>query len=92
MMNFQQSKGDYSPNICGDNNSTNHNINNIKVDFAVKARYTFIGFLLGVATSYFASYLYDNYKITIMSEKNKTEDPVSEQVMQTNGIQPHDNQ
>ena len=53
MMNIQQSNGDFSPNINGNNNRTN----NFKVGFACKARYTFLGFILGIATSYLRSCL-----------------------------------
>lgn len=80
-MNFQQSHGDFSSNINGDNNQTN-----LKVSLACKARYTFIGFLIGVATSYIGSYLYDNYKIDKVSDKIKTEIPVTNQLSPSDSI------
>lgn len=85
-MNFQQSKGDFSPNINGDNNQTNQNISNFKVSFICKARYTLLGFLIGVATSYVGSYLYDNYKIDKVSENNQIEQPITNQSMPTDSI------
>ncbi len=86
MMNFQQSQGDFSPNILGDNNQTNPNSKNIKVSFGCKARYTFLGFLIGIATSYAGSYLYDNYKIDKVSDKTETEIPVTNQLAPSDSI------
>ena len=71
-MNIQQSNGDYSPNINGNNNRTN----NFKVGFAYKARYTVLGFFLGVVTSFLGSYLYDNIKNETYIG-TKTENPVN---------------
>lgn len=85
-MNFQQSHGDYSPNINGNNNKTNQNTSNIKVCFACKARYTLLGFLFGVATSYVGSYLYDNYKKEKVS-KNQMEQAVTIQSISTDSIE-----
>lgn len=85
-MNFQQSHGDNSPNINGNNNQTNQNTSSIKISFACKVRYTFIGFLIGVATSYVGSYLYDNYKIDRVSEKSKTENSVTNQLIRNDSI------
>ncbi len=77
MINFQHSHGEFSPNIKGDNNQTNQNSDNIKACFGYKVRFTFLGFLIGVATSYVGSYLYDNYKINKIPDKDKTESPVT---------------
>lgn len=85
-MNFQQSKGDHSPNINGDNNQTKQNSSNIKVSLTCKARYTLLGFLIGVVTSYVGSYLYDNYKIEKVSEKNQIEQPITNQSILTDSI------
>ena len=85
-MNFQQSHGDYSPNINGNNNQTNQNTSNLKVSFACKARYTFWGFLIGILTSYFGSYLYDCYKIDKVSEKIRTEIPVTNQLTPNDSV------
>ena len=84
-MNFQQSHGDYSPNINGNDNQANQNIKNIKVSFS-KARYTFLGFLIGVAMSYVGSYLYDNYKIDKVSDNVKTEIPMANQLAPSDSI------
>ena len=62
-MNIQKSKGDFAPNTIGSNNQINQNSKNIKTSFGCKARYTLLGFILGIASSYLGSYLYDNYKI-----------------------------
>jgi len=80
-MNFQQSRGEFSPNVNGNNNQTNHNSANIKLSLGSKARYTLFGFLIGIATSYIGSYLYDNYKI------EKTTNIQSEQIVTNNTIQ-----
>lgn len=73
MMNIQQSNGDFSPNINGNNNRTN----NFKVGFACKARYTFLGFILGIATSFLGSCLFDYYKNEKTSIGTKTENSVN---------------
>lgn len=85
-MNFQQSHGDFSPNIKGDNNQTNQNTKNIKISLGCKARYTFLGFFIGVTMSYIGSYLYDNYKIDQVSDKIKTETPVTNQLTPSDSI------
>lgn len=86
-MNFQQSRGDYSPNINGDNNQTNQDSNNTKISLACKARYTLLGFLIGVAASYVGSCLYDNYKIEKVAEKNLMEQPVTIQSTPVDSIE-----
>lgn len=86
MMNFQQSKGDFSPNINGDNNRTNQKCNNITISLASKVRYTFVGFLLGVATSFLGSYLYDNYKSINTSSDINMENPVDNQLIPNDSI------
>jgi len=85
-MNFQQSHGDFSPNINGNNNQTNQNTSNFKVSFACKARYTILGFFIGVATSYVGSYLYDNYKIDKVSDKIETEISVTNQLAPNDSV------
>lgn len=85
MMNFQQSYGEFSPNINGDNNQTNQNIGIVKVGFAYKVRYTFIGFIIGVATSFIGSYLYDSIK-NVKFENIQTEVPAETQNIKPDSI------
>lgn len=82
MINYQQSNGDHSPNINGNNNRTN----NVKVSCACKARYTFLGFILGVVTSFLGSYLYDYYKNEKTSIVTNTEIPVNNQLFPNDSI------
>ena len=91
-MIFQQSHGDFSPNINGSNNQTNQNCNNIKTGSGCKVRYTLLGFLIGVATSYVGSYLYDNYKIEKIFGKNQIENSITNQSKQIDSIPLHKNQ
>lgn len=86
MMNIQQANGDFSSINNGNNNRTNQNCNNFTVSFVTKARYTFIGFLLGVATSFLGSYLYDNYRNVKPSSDIKIERPVNNQLIPNDSI------
>jgi hypothetical protein len=72
-MNFQKSHGDFSPNVKGDNNQIGNNSANIKFGIKQKMQYTFLGFLIGVFTSFWGSYFYDNFKKATSVEKCNTE-------------------
>lgn len=69
-MNKQESHGDFSPNVIGPNNRVNKNI---KLSFGIKTRYTLLGFIIGIASSYVGSYLYENYNIVKTPAKSKQE-------------------
>lgn len=78
-MNFQQSHGHYSPNINGNDNKIGSNTSNVRISLSDKARYTLLGFLLGIATSYLGSYLYENCKLANIFGDSQTERTVTNQ-------------
>lgn len=80
MINFQQQTGgDSSPIINGNENHVNQKIN--------KAGWTLLGFILGVATSFIGSFLYDKYVSWEKVMNNQTEIPINYHSTSTDSIQ-----
>lgn len=80
-MGIQESRGDFSPNINGSNNQTNTGNTNVKIRLMDKVRYSIIGFVIGVATSFIGSYLYDWYKSKSETKENAIEVPLDNKVI-----------